>query len=175
MKDGGIDAGMEITVGQGLELLIAPIVLGQFWPTVGERLCPYAVLATAPCSTEGSINLLLAELAVVNPELGSHLVGGTAIGDTVGGEGAVSVGFAPRSQSVFMGFLCQSTHILRCHEVGYQTVEVFLAVFILVVERIAISLLEFLEDRVGVVLLSSFPTVDDYGGECRSVLGWYAP
>ena len=112
MENGGIDAGVEIAVGYGLQLLETPVILSPFRPAVGEALCPHTILATAAGGTEGGIHLLLAEFPVTHPELCSHLVGSTAVSDAVGREGTVGVRLAPCAQPVLMSFLGQSAHIL---------------------------------------------------------------
>ena len=116
MQYGGVDAGMEVAVSQGLQLLKRPVVLCHLVPTaIGERLCPNAVLPAVACGAQCCVNLFLSELAVVDPELSCHLVGLAAIGDAVSRKGAVGVWLAPGTQSVLVSFLGQSTHILSGH------------------------------------------------------------
>ena len=73
-----------------------------------------------------------------------------------------------------MCLLCQSTHILRCHQVGNQMVEVLFAGFVCVVKFVAVALTELDEDGVGVVLFAALPTVYDDSGQCRSFFWGYA-
>ena len=70
MKDAGVYSGVEIAVSDVLQFLKAPVILGEFWPTVGEALRPYSVLAAATGSPDGCVHLLLAELAVTHLLMG---------------------------------------------------------------------------------------------------------